>query len=157
MHYIRKGINNAPHKLPKNEHFTQISHLSSNRQEQNSALIPDYNPNKKAHPRHKFQAQQNYLSLRTREPSNSHPERHKFQAQQNYSSLRTKEPSNLDPERHKFWAQKNYTASQARESPKPNQKDTTFEKMHSLTPAKKQPQNKTSIRFPRISYHLHLY
>ena len=73
----------------------QILHLSSNKREQNLALIPDYDPNKKAHPRLEFQAQQNY------------------------SSLRTREPSNLDPERHEFWAQQNYSPPRARESPKP--------------------------------------
>ena len=36
----------------------------------------------------------------------------------------------------------------------PTQKDTNFEKMHSLTPAK-MPINKESIRFSRISHFLH--
>ena len=76
-------------------------------------LYSSYDPNKKAHPQQEFQEQQNYSSLRTREPSKS------------------------DPERHKFWEHQNYLSLWTRESSNPTQKDTNFEKMHSLTPAKK--------------------
>ena len=70
---ITKSVDDAPQNCRKNEHLTRILHLSSNRRERNSALISDYDPNKKAHPRHEFQTQQNYSTLQTREPSNSDP------------------------------------------------------------------------------------
>ena len=41
-------------------------------------LYSSYDPNKKAHPQHKFQEHQNYSSLRTRESSKPNPERHEF-------------------------------------------------------------------------------
>ena len=69
-------------------------------------------PQLKAHPRYEFWAQQNYLSLQTREHSNSDPERHEFQETQIIPHFG---PENLQ----------NRT-----------QIDTNFEKMHSLTPAK---------------------
>ena len=65
-------------------------------------LYSSYDPNKKAHPQHKFQEQQNYLSLWTRESSKSNPERHEFWEQQNNSSLWTRESSKSNPERHEF-------------------------------------------------------
>ena len=40
---------------------------------------------------------------------------------------------------------------------KPTQKDMTFEKMHSLTPAKNDHKIKKVFVFSRISYYLHLY
>ena len=83
-------------------------------------LYSSYNPNKKAHPQHEFQEQQNYSSLRTRESSKSDPERHEFWEQQNYSSLQTREPSKSDPERHEFWESQNYSSLWTRESSKPN-------------------------------------
>ena len=65
-------------------------------------IYSSYDPNKKAHPQHKFQAQQNYSSLRTRESSKLDPEQHKFWEPQNYSSLWTRESSKPNPERHEF-------------------------------------------------------
>ena len=127
------------------------------------ALISDYAPNKKAHPGHEFQAQQNYSSLQTRESSNSDPG-HEFWAQQTYSSLQTRESSNLkfepkmtqisgtaklfvtsdqrilkfEPQNDTTFGYNNINRHVGPENPqKPTQKDMTLEKMHSLTLTKK--------------------
>ena len=89
-------------------------------------LYSSYDLNKKAHPQHEFQEQQNYSSLRTRGPSKSDPERHKFLEHKTYSSLQTRESSN------------------------PTQKDTNFEKMHSLTPAKNAHKIRKVFVFPEL-------
>ena len=84
----------------------------------------------------------------------------------------------LDAERHEFWERHDFSSLWAREMPKiltqkdtnfgntiilhylgpenhqnPTTKDTNFEKLHSLTPAK-MPTNKESIRFSRNSHHI---
>ena len=87
-------------------------------------------------------------------------ERHEFWEHHNYSSPLARESPKSNPERHKFWEHHNCSSPWARELPKSNperhdfgntiilrypgpencqnqtQKDTNFEKMHSLTPAK---------------------
>ena len=65
-------------------------------------LYSSCNPNKKAHPQHEFQEQQNYSSIWTRKSSKLDPERHKFWEPQNYSSLWTRESSKPNLERHEF-------------------------------------------------------
>ena len=122
--------------------FPRISHLSSNRREQNLAhLFPVYDPSKKAHPQHKIQA---FLDA----------ERHEFWERHDSSSLWAREMPKIKTQKdtnfrnaiilHYFWPENHQN---------PTTKDTNFGKLHSLTPAK-MPTNKESIRFSRTSHHI---
>ena len=102
--------------------FTRISHLSSNRREQNSAhLFPVYDPSKKAHPqheilvfldaeRHEFWKHHNYSSPWARELPKSNPERHEFQEHHIYLSPWARESPKSNPERHEFRKHHNYSS-----------------------------------------------
>ena len=83
----------------------------------------------------------------------SYPERHEFWERHDSLSLWARETPKSYPERHEFWERHNSSLPWARESPNPTTKDTNFEKLHSLTPAK-MPTNKESIRFSRNSHHI---
>ena len=82
-----------------------------------------------------------------------YPERHEFWERQNSSALWAREMPKIYPERQEFRECHNSSLPWARESPNPTTKDTNFEKLNSLTPAK-MPANKESIRFSRISHHI---
>ena len=94
--------------------FTQISHLSSNRREQNLAHLFQFMiPARKLTHNMKFehfwmQKDMNFgntIIICHFGPENcqkSNPERHKFWEHHNYSSLHTRESSKPNPERHEF-------------------------------------------------------
>ena len=90
----------------------QISHLSSNRREQNSALIPDYDPNRKL----------------TQDMNFGHSKIIRHFGPENIQIWNQKDTNFGKPKIiHHFGS----------ENPQnPTQIDTNFEKMHSLTPAK---------------------
>ena len=72
--------------------------------------IPDYDPNKKAHPRHEFWAQHSHFG----------PENPQIWTQKDTNFGKPKIIRHFGPENPQ----------------NPTQIDTNFEKMHSLTPAK---------------------
>ena len=90
----------------------QILHLSSNRREQNSALIPDYDPNRKLTQDMNFGHNKIIHHFR--------PENLQIRTQKDTNFGKPKIIPHFGPENPQNWTHI----------------DTNFEKMHSLTPAK---------------------
>ena len=122
--------------------FTQISHLSSNRRERNSA--------------HLFQ----FMTPARKLTHNTKFKHFWMQSDMNFGN--TIIIRHFGPENHQNPTQKDTNFGNTiiirhfgPENPQnPTQKDMNFKKMHSLTPAK-MPTNKKSIRFSRIWHFLH--
>ena len=102
----------------------QISHLSSNRREQNLAFYFQFTtPVRKLTHKMKFE---HFWMQKDTNFGNAIILRH----------LGPEKCQKSDPKRHKFQEHHNSSLPWARESPNPTTKDTNFGKLHSLTPAK---------------------
>ena len=122
---FRQSVDDARQNCPKlSIFFPQILHLSSNRKEQNLAYYFQFTtPARKLTHKMKFEC---FWMQKDMNFGNAIILWH-FGPEKRQKS---------DPERHEFWERHNSSLPWARESPNPTMKDTNFEKLHSLTPAK---------------------
>ena len=122
---FRQSMDDARQNCPKYVYFyPRISHLSSNRREQNLALYFQFmTPARKLTHTTKFE---HFWMQKDMNFGNARILRH-FGPEKCQKSA---------PRIHKFWQCHNSLLPWARESPNPTTKDTNFGKLHSLTPAK---------------------
>ena len=122
---FRQNVDDAHQNYPKYVYFFwRISHLSSNRREQNLAFYFQFTtPARKL--THKTKFEQFWMQKDTN-----------FGNAIILHHLGPEKCQKSYPERHKFRQRHNSSPPWARELPNPTKKVTNFGKLHSLTPAK---------------------